>query len=510
MTSARSATPRCTVRLYKTISRQTIDGVAGVAARYAGKDEFIDLTPYLNDRCSVRTRKSVREPAGGFTITFADRPNGQFGPGGFSLESIYGLVEPMDMVEIRMWGGEGVRLPGRELPIVMRGFVSEVQRGVAMGDGGSPQRQVVVSGQDYGKIWQMFQVMYLRAYYERQGLLTNFSLWELFGIEVNSNSSPASEFIRVMVEKIINKYIDEFVPKDSSMPRRIETTDETITVKNGRVNNSYQSMEGSIYDIMRFHGDVGFWNELYTEDREDGVHCVYRAIPAMHLTAPPGGSRMIQDDAQEPVFVDVKDEDILGISVQRTDANVANFYWVNNERFDLIDDMQRKLASLKEDAASVNLKEYPNTAVRYYGTRTMQASTQQAGNEVQNMTSGVDKDKVESRSVKQEEWITKRRRNLVEMNRDNVVFESGSMRLKGGLDRSDGSGLMRAGDYAQILMGGIVSEAYIVQLEHEFLPFNSYTTTVIFERGTGFVERVRGNNPSSSPWLLEQARRVFR
>lgn len=508
MTSATSATPRVSVRLYKTITRTTVDGNSAASARYQGKDEFIDLTPYLNDRSVVRTQKSTREPAGSFTVTFADRPNASFGGGGYALESIYGLVEPMDIVEIRMWGGLG--LAPTVLPIVMRGFVSEIQRSVGMGDGGQPQRQVVVSGQDYGKIWQMFQVSYLRAYFERKGLLTNFAIWELFGVSVKNNSSPAAEFIRVMVEKIINEYTVGFIPENSPMPRRIQTGD-SISVKHGRVNNSYQSMEGSFYEIMRFHGDVGVWNELYTEDREDGVHCVYRAIPALHLTAPKGaGNRKIQDDAPDPIYVEVPDDRILSLSVARGDANVANFYWVNNERFDLIDDMQRKLASLSEDEASVSLKDYPNTAVRYYGTRTMNASTQQAGDDVQNMTSGLGKDEVAPRLEKQEEWITKRRRLMVEMNRDNVVLERGTARIKGGMVRPDGSGLLRAGDYIRVLMGGLTFEAYVVQVEHEFMAFNSYTTTVVFERGTGFAERVRGEFGASSPWLLEQARRGIR
>jgi hypothetical protein len=506
MTSAKSATPRVSVRLYKTISRRTVDGNSAASARYQGKDAYIDLTPYLNDRSAVRTQKSTREPAGSFTVTFADRPNESFGGGGYALESVYGLVEPMDIVEIRMWGGTGPS--PAVLPIVMRGFVSEVQRTVGMGDGGQPQRQVVVSGQDYGKIWQMFQVSYLRAYFERQGLLTNFAIWELFGVEVKSNSSPAGDFIRVMVEKIINKYIREFVPKNLPEQWQRIQTGESISVKHGRVNNSYQSMEGSFYEIMRFHGDVGVWNELYTEDREDGVHCVYRAIPALHLTAPNGdGNRKIQDDAPDPVYVDVPDALILSLNVARGDANVANFFWVNNERFDLIDDMQRKLASLAEDDASVSLKEYPNTAVKYYGTRTMNAATQQAGDDVPNTTSGLGADEVGPRLAKQEEWITRRRRLMVEMNRDNVVLERGTARIKGGLQRSDGTGLLRAGDYIRVLMGGLTYEAYVVQVEHEFLAFNSYTTTVMFERGTGFAERVRGEFGATSPWLLEQARR---
>jgi hypothetical protein len=499
----KSSLPQISVRLYKTISRTAVDGQTAVSERYAGKDEFIDLTPFLNDRSSVRTSKSVREPSGGFVITFADKAEKHSVWGG-ELESIYGLVEPMDMVEIRMWGGTGT--PPTLLPIVMRGFVSQVERPDGVSDDGKPTRQVVVTGQDYGKIWQTFQVIYLAAYAEGQGLLSNYGLWELFGVQA-ANTMKAGEFVRTMVEKIINPHMDGFIPKNSDMPRKLQTGD-SISVAHGLVNNSYQQMEGSIYDILKVHGDVGVWNELYTEDREDGVHVVYRAIPALHITKPSGAkSRKIQDDAPDPVYCTIYDDDMQSLAVSRSDANVANFYWVNNSRFDLIDDMQRKMASIPKDDSKVSLKDYPNAAVKYYGVRPMYAHTQQAGDEVKTMTSGQPEDVQSERSTQQEAWIDKRRRLMMEMNRDNVVFESGSATVKGGQVRDGSTDLIRAGDYALFAKGRMMFEAYVVQVNHDFRPFQGYTMSLALERCTGFVERAQMGGGSESPWLAEQARR---
>lgn len=511
MPQALTASPRISLRLFKTISRTTIDGQSAVSARYKGKDEFIDLRPFLNPGSSVRTSKSVREPAGAFSITFADKPHEPFDPGawiglgGASLESVSGLVEPMDLVEIRMWGGLGPAPD--EYPIVMRGFVSSIQRGQGVTDDGRPQRYVTITGQDYGKIWQMFQVIYLAAYAERQALLTNFGLWELFGVQAE-NAMPAAEFVRKMVDKIINPFMDGFMPKDTGLPRKI-STGASISVKHGVVNNSYQGMQGSIYDILKFHGDVGVWNELYTEDREDGVHCVYRAIPALHLTKPEGAKdRKIQDDAPDPIYCEVPDNLIKSVSTVRSDANVANFYWVNNSRFDLIDDMQRKLASIPKDDGKVSLKEYPNTAVKYYGVRPMYAETQQAGDSVKNMGGGLSKSEQDARSTQQEAWLDRRRRHMMEMNRDNVVFESGAAVVKGGMMRPDGAEAMKAGDYARVKQGRLTWDAYVVQLDHDFQPFQSYTQTLSFERGEGFAKRTSMESGQASPWLAEQARRA--
>lgn len=510
------AMPRCTVWLFKTIDRHTIDGVSGVSARYQGKDPYIDLTGFLGDGSSVRTSKSTREPAGGFTISFTDQSHkdwaSSYAPPGFqALESVYGLVEPMDVIEIRMWSGVGALPLTRNYPIIMRGFVSEVSRGQSMGSDGRPVRTVTISGQDYGKIWQTFRVLYLPAYAEGKGLLSSFALSELFGVAV-VNAMPAGEFIRTMVEKIINPHLAGFLPETlpSDIPKQIKTG-SSISVKHGMVNQSFQNMQGSLYEIMRFHGDVGVWNELYTEDMEDGVHCVYRAIPALHLTRPQGASsRKIQDDAPDPVYVAISDSAVESMSIARSDSNLANFYWVNNSRFDLIDDMQRKLSAITEDNASVSLKEYPNTAVKYYGVRPMYAETQQGGDEVDNQTGGLPKGEQEDRSKKQEAWIDRRRRHMMEMNRDNVVFERGSARIKGCPMRMDGKGeAMKAGDYASFTMGRTIWSAYVYQVDHEFIPYQGYTTTLLFERGEGFALRTSLEGQSSSPWLAEQASRPW-
>lgn len=500
MPTAFTASPLISVKLFKTISRDSIDGQTAVSARYQGKDEAIDLTPFLNIGSSVRTSKSVREPAGGFNITFADKPQEQGGGAGY-IESIYGLVEPMDLIEIRMWGGHG-NAPQR-LPIVMRGFVSQVQRGQAMGDNGQPQRTVTVSGQDYGKIWQMYQIIYLQAYAEGKGLLTNFGLWELFGVEAK-NTMKAGDFVRQVIEKIINPHLDAFMPKNTVMPRLLILGDG-ISVKHGVINNSYQNSQGSIYDMLKLHGDVGVWNELYTEDREDGVHVVYRPVPALHLTMPDGAkTRLIQDDAPEPIYCPIEDYLIRSLSVARSDANVANFYWVNNTRYDLIDDMQRKLASIPQDDGKVSLKEYPNADPRLYGTRPMYAETQQSDDGVTNMGSGQSAGEIAANSAKTEAWIDRRRRHMVEMNRDNVLFESGSAVIKGGIMRPDGMELMKAGDYARIQQGRLEWDAYLVQVEHNFQPFQGYTQTLAFERGEGFAKRM---TTGQSPWLMELSSR---
>jgi hypothetical protein len=499
----KDATPQISVRLYKTISRATVDGKTAVSARYEGKDPYIDLTPFLNMGSSVVTSKSVREPAGAFSITFSDRPQQSVEVAGMqlpsaALESVYGLVEPMDMIEIRMWSGLGSA--PLKLPIKMRGFVGSVDRTQTMTEGGTPVRTVVISGHDYGKIWQMIQVLYLNAYMKGKPLLTTFGLSEIFGLSAK-NIEKSSDLIRNIVEKIINVHIDEFMPKNSPMPRKLETG-ESISVKHGVINASYQSAQGSIYDIMKLYGDVGIWNELYTEDREDGVYCVYRATPAMGLDG-----KLIQDDSPLPIYVAALDEDITALATNRSDENVANFYWVSSIRADLNDELFRKTASITQTDPTAVISDYPNAAEKYYGIRAMYGETQMGGDEIINLTTGQDEKGRDKRQGQMEDWITNRRRIMMEMNRDNVVLERGTIKLKGGPMRPDAAEPMKAGDYAKVRMGTVEFIAYAVQVTDEFIPFQSYTTEISFERGTGFVERIKKGGGTQSPWLAEQAQR---
>src|ERR1035437_7882563 len=101
--------PGLQVTLLKNVSRTTLDGATPVAQRFSGAMQSIDLTPYIGAHNGVRVSKSVREPAGSFSITMTDQlyyPGTTLtsrGPKSYG-DSLYSLIEPMDGIEIRMTG----------------------------------------------------------------------------------------------------------------------------------------------------------------------------------------------------------------------------------------------------------------------------------------------------------------------------------------------------------------------------------------------------------------------
>jgi hypothetical protein len=475
--------PDVKVTLYKTIGRQTLDGSTPVSPRVIATNHTIDLTPFLGESGSMRVSKSVREAAGGFSLTLTDKPYSQAG----SFESLYGLIEPMDMIEIRVQ--HGVARGASVAPVYMRGFVSEVQRNESMGAGGRPLRTVTISGQDYGKLWQMLQIKYLPGYVIGENLLSGFKLYERFGYGFTTTLS-APQFIEQSITNVVAPFLFSLLPPDSPMPAWIKFD---VSVTNGVVDvGGVQNQQGTMFSLMSYFGDVGFWNELYLEDREDGVYCVYRPNPTMDIKG-----NFIQPDAPVLTPIDVPGSDLISLSLSRSDAGVANYYWVRAPRFEMSDDIYRQQFALQNaDKPTIVLDQYANSAVQFYGMRLMDTETQQGGNDVTTMNSGLPADQQATRTVSMVDWIDNRRALVVAQNKDNVLFETGSARIRA-------NEKIRAGCYVRIVRGAFSSTFYVPRVDLDFIPYQGLFQTLTLERGTGFINRVASGGATTSPYLQE-------
>ncbi|HEX5678791.1 MAG TPA: hypothetical protein VFX91_12570 [Alcanivorax sp.] len=499
--------PRISVTLRKNVRREFVaggDGLGGTvpaSARYKAADRTIDLTPYLGENGGVRVTKNVRQPAGGFVISLADR---MFQGSTAQMESLYGLIEPMDVIEIRM-AREPARYNG--LPIVMRGFVSSVRRTQVVGNGGQPQRAIQVAGQDYGKLWQIIQIRYFANYVMGQQLLSFLRFAQNYGVNSDRNFAP-SEFMAEVTREIINEFTaimrrsgSADGPEDTTSPvRDIDIFDLTVPGSDAKISpygaNTWNG--GALYQMMTYYGDVGPWNELFIEDREAGPALVYRPNPFKTPAgefireqgaayAPSGGTV----DAQGVRTISLTDADLQVDNTGRSDANLANYYVVDNPQFNLIDGGILKMMAAEQRADTFFIEDYRNCAPWLYGIRIMQQQTQQG----LRVDGKAENDVVSGRGA-MIDWLDRRREVIVQNNRDNVVFEEGSMTLKGNEQ-------MRAGSYLQMQRGTMTTEYYVPSIEHSFMPFRSFTTTVQVERGTGFIARAQRGRGRQSPYLAE-------
>ncbi|MEG2827993.1 MAG: hypothetical protein RR903_00735 [Edwardsiella sp. (in: enterobacteria)] len=500
MSKVNVATPRISVRLYKSVMRKAGGPGLPASQRYANKEAFIDLTPFLGDGSSVITSKSITDAGGTFSISFSDKPNQQgqnMGPvlSSAQLESVAGLIEPMDVVEIRMWGGLGT-CPN-PLPIRMRGFVTRVNRRREMGQDGKPRRVVTVSGNDYTKALTMYQIVY-NPYYDGGGaLMTGWSFFEQVG-EGAVNNVEGQQLIDMALNApkgSINSLLAKLIPENNGMPRQI-TADVQAQ---GKASNAFANESGTMWDLLSHYLDVPLFNELFVQSREAGEFLVWRPRPFFDMTTRESIQPILMPD-----YAVLPDNMIVSIDQNRDDTEVYNWVWATSTAFDLAGDQYRQNQALlgADKTPAIN---YPNTSIDFYGIRAMYGDTVMDAPDVAYNGSGLTEQSQNERSGQVNDWISDRRRIMQETVKDNVVLETGSILAKGGVERYGKPGeLLCAGDYVSVRDGLIAWDGYVTAIVDTFTPYVSYTQQLNFERGTGFAERVAYQG---SPWLLEQATR---
>lgn len=466
--------PKIQIRLQKNVSRKTlVDGVPA-SERYSGRAREVDLSPYLGERGGVRISKSVRAPAGSFQITLTDMISAD------AQDSLYGVIEPMDMVEIRLVSDAYLIAQDANFPVIMRGFVSSVQRNEGIAPDGKPTRAVVISGQDYGKIWQIFQLFFFPFNpADQSALLSTLPLAVRDGL--GDQNRAAADLVQDIIDKLLNPYLGDMNPEGSQSP--VLDLQSDITVTDGAVQpyGLGGQFNGSVYALLMQYCDVGPWNELFIEDRDDAPYVVYRPNPFLK----PDGSGPVLDGATAPDVIDITASDVVSMQVGRSDADVANYFWVDAPRYIMTRPEQMRLTGYADDPSQLFVTDYGNVNPKLYGTRKMTEQTQQANpaDKLDGMgqPAGAPRDKA---TLTAAQWIARRRQQLIDQNKDNVVFESGSMRVKG-------NHMIRAGRYVRLQRGKITADYYAVTVTHDFQPFGHYTTTVQFERGTGFINRAQ-------------------
>lgn len=523
--------PNCRVLLHKVVNRTTATGgttattgsgapvafssvqtqqepnsstLAGPASPTNLPSNIYDLTPWLGEGSQIRVQKSTREPAGAFSITFADKLDGGL------RDTLYALIEPMDLIEIRFAGDAWKYAGPPQLPIMMRGFVSEISRSQVMGSDGKPRRTIEVTGHDYQKILQLIQIFNLPTGPDSANLISSFPLFSKYGEAFNVQKS--TDFVFAVFNSIVNPYISNMQQAVSSsaaalleIATDIQVPDAAVSVQLGAFNS------GTVQQLLEEYLDIGPFNEFFIEDRDAGAwgpagpYAVYRPVPFLDATQrsplQPVAASVTSGISPSGIFaptadcVTIKSDSIVSISARRNDANVANYYWVDAPRFGMnYDDPSKMMANFSalQDSSPYYVQDYGNVNPSLYGTRKLEVATQQGGASETNSGNGTPAGNNRWKNQNSFlDWITKRRNLLIQLNRDNVVLESGSMHLKG--DEN-----IKAGSYVQVNygatpnnpLGSIQSLHYAYSVTHVYEPFGNYFTEVEYDRGTNFIDRI--------------------
>jgi hypothetical protein len=483
--------PKIEVTLKKVQRRS---GASRIAYLSESRIPDIDLTPHLGEMGSVTTTRSINQPAGTFSITLADKMDVR------SLDTLYASIEPMDMVVIRF-----ARLQKGELPIIMRGLVSHVERSESMGQDGKPHRTVTVTGHDFGKFLQIMQISYLREYIYENFLLTHVPMYEAYGLWFG-NQTP-SQFVTAMMDSLVsgdwgggtgNSKLKPFLValfEKSGLDAWIQFQVDA-TVVGARVGPfGMVSDEGDVWNMMSRWCDLG-WNELFIEDRPDASYLVFRPVPYYSLAKSNKPSELIMasDGAVVPEYVYVDIDEVESLHLSRTDGNVTNFFQVDAPMAEIINPEWIKVQATQNGLA---LEEgNRNCSPDIYGLKKMNARTMQSMDTTVDMRMQAATEAKPEQAAVLGDWYRKRLKQLREIHEDNVVFEEGHLSMRG-------NEAIKPGIYIRLKRGNQRSRFYVTSVTHTYTPFNPFKTSLQLTRGESYIDRLE---TEGSPYQAETLR----
>ncbi len=450
--------PQISVILYKSSAR-----TRNVTRDRFGSFNTLDLTPFFNEGSSITTQRSINNPNGGFTLKLGDQFVSKYG------DSIYGLVEPMDAVEIRM------SRTGKPV-MIMRGVVTDISLDESMGQG--PTRTVTITGSDYGAFLRMIQIFVIRGSSAEDLIFKTSSqfMQEKFGIAYASMS--ASQFMMLMVDNVINPFIAG-LSNNALSPLFVNLTGadpEDIVYPMGYQANP----EGTMWSHIQKHGNLGPFYEMFLEDGDDATTLWYRK---------PAFKKLKTDEYVFPTTsaqsFSIPPVEITGIKYSRSERDVANYYLVRSPKSDFFSSADVILQSVMTNGKELETFDYPNCLKTLYGLRQMEAAT----NHGVILRPGLPKENHEPAMNYLTAYLLKQIDYLQQSNIDNAVFESGSIRCAGRPE-------YKVGHYCDITWpSGVKASGYVTAVSHTFEPFKGYTSTLQYTRGTGFVNRTNAANP---------------
>ena len=453
--------PSYSVTLTKMVKRSG----EGVAERYSGADRQVDLTPFLSEGGAVKVVKGIYDPAGAFTLAFSDQLDGP------TQDSLYARIEPMDMIEIR-----GSRTPhtfsGSKLPLIMRGFVSTVRRSESMGQDGTPQRSIVVIGQDSGKLFQIHRLFWESiAQNPNAPILDRFRLQAATGIE--AAYLPVSEAMKQLVERVLNVRIDQMA---AFAERAVPKVRVRGTVQQGIVSlNLIAPFQGAYWNLVETMADRP-WNEVFIEDEEDAPVLIFRPAPFKDIRG-----EFIIPGAADPGTVELDASHVVSLDVARSDERVANFYWVPPGSSMLDSGLAVNAASIASGAPFDS--SYGNNKPELYGLRKMESNSNLLPESIGGLPTSLPPAEQDRAVADTIQWHIARALLLRNMNRDNSALEDGSAVLQG-------SEKIKPGRFMRLTRGDLVAEAYITKVTHSIAPLDGWTTQITLDRGMGFLERL--------------------
>ena len=437
-----------------------------------GNHKTIDLTPLFGPSGSIRVSQNVRDPSGtaGFMLAFADQISPTF------MDTLYALVEPMDMFEIRC--GRAPVAQGGKPPLLIRGFVSSTRRTETIASDGTPQRVVVITGQNAGKLIQQQQILWQYAVASGEPYLAQFAALDTAGLPIQPMTAQA--FVQAVVDKVINPRVAKLSAFANGLVKPFTVAS---TVTEGEVIPTALNAQGSIWSILAQMADTP-WNEMFVQDTEAGPVLVHRPVPFR----PVGSQSFIMPNATDPGTITIPAANIVSLDVHRSDENAVNFFYVEPGQNLLNTNYGVSIGNLVQGVM------FPTSAANdptLYGVKMLDRPTGLCGI----AGDSAPYETTPAATQTPADFVKARLAELQAMNQDNVLLEEISMVVRG-------SELLIPGKYVTVKRGATSWTAYLYAVDHTIAPLSTWTTSLALDRGDGFHQR----DQSTQGWGWQEGR----
>jgi hypothetical protein len=405
--------------------------------------------------------KTLARPSGQFQITLLPIRDDKGA-------SYYYRLSPMDYISIAF-----ARFPENydELPPVMRGFIDNVNSQASAGNQGEPNRRYMITGRDYGKIFQICQIYYM--FFNAVAMMQN-RLMEKYNIPMDG---PPKEIIEGFFKIAIDQLKNIQATYKGIPDLQVWASDDLY----GSVHTlSAQQWDRDLWGLMT-HFDNAPWNELYLMDF-DKPTLVFRKTPWIDADAEGyiQGNDSLYDKTLK--YIRILPDDVITMDLTRSDAETRNYFYCYPQMSLLGDKGTKEAAMLKAGYTEEGLKTNPyviNRDDEYAGRDRYGFRYFEWASEYFDVRPGMAEKKITSQSVDYMGTAEQLNKWLVAAMKQNSALESGQFVLKGNEN-------IKPGYYLQ-WQDGVY---YVEQVRHDlcFVQKQEYfRTTALVTRGTNYL-----------------------
>jgi hypothetical protein len=265
-----------------------------------------DMRPYLK---ALSLKKDLTQPAGAFDFTLAYAPD----------EPVAELLDdmlPNDYVEFHVQtkpGDKGYR---------MRGFIDNATPDRSAGTGAQFQRDINVTGRDYGALLQDFQIAYTQSGKDQQRVITGDGLATSLGYKDGVTKDMG---VRILVRDITNNILNQKHIKNLRVYNKaIKYIAHTPRIPGhfGYAAPNFQAYSGTLNDLIA-QVQSPPWGEYFVRDNEDGPELYFRIAPFLTHD----GYYAWDCEAQGDVaFVHLPHQDVIDDSLTKSKNEVWTYF----------------------------------------------------------------------------------------------------------------------------------------------------------------------------------------